>query len=226
MGGMVRLLATIGAKGASKLLKRRKQLGGDKAAKSAAAFVKRRKQISDSRKKQRMSKEGKDAIKFGAITAAGVGASAGIKRNKPVKKRDGGSVRNFGTPSMMEMMTPRERAEHKRKKMKELGLRPSDLEKKPGKRRPTVKKMALGGEAAESVGKATVERSQREIRRKEVDDMLDRVYGKKSTIKPKKKPKKPTKVKTPKIVKDLRAAGGIKSSDAIKAAIKAMKSKK
>ena len=83
---------------------------------------------------------------------------------------------------------------------------------------------AMGGEAAESVGKATVERSQRKIRRKEVDDMLDRVYG--TGIKPKKKPKKPTKVKTPKIVKDLRAAGGIKSSDAIKAAIKAMKSKK
>ena len=83
---------------------------------------------------------------------------------------------------------------------------------------------AMGGEAAESVGRATIERSQRKIKRKRVDDMLDRVYG--TGIKPKKKPKKPTKVKTPKIVKDLRAAGGIKSSDAIKAAIKAMKSKK
>ena len=143
MGGMVRLLATIGAKGASKFLKRRKQLGGDKAAKSAAAFVKRRKQISDARKKQRMSKEGKDAIKFGAITAAGVGASAGIKRNKPVKK-------------------------------------------------------AMGGEAAESVGRATVERSQREIQRKRVDDMLDRVYGtakgKPKIQKIKKKPKDPKRI--------------------------------
>ena len=86
---------------------------------------------------------------------------------------------------------------------------------------------AMGGEAAESVGKATVERSQRKIRRKKVDDMLDRVYGT-ANGKPKIQmiKKKPTKVKTPKIVKDLRAAGGIKSSDAIKAAIKAMKSKK
>lgn len=52
-----------------------------------------------------------------------------------------------------------------------------------------LKKFALGGEAAESVGKATVEKRQREIRRKAVDDMLDRVYRKKPTIKPKKKPK-------------------------------------
>lgn len=52
---------------------------------------------------------------------------------------------------------------------------------------------AMGGEAAESVGKATVEKRQREIRRKEVDDMLDRVYGK--GIKPKKKPKDPNRIK-------------------------------
>ena len=66
--------------------------------------------------------------------------------------------------------------------------------------------------------------------------MIERLYGpgikpKKKPknldkIRPKTKPKKTTKVKTPKIVKDLRAAGGIKSSDAIKAAIEAMKSKK
>ena len=54
-------------------------------------------------------------------------------------------------------------------------------------------KKAMGGEAAESVGRATVERSQRKIRRKEVDDMLDRVYGK--GIKPKKKPKDPNRIK-------------------------------
>ena len=52
---------------------------------------------------------------------------------------------------------------------------------------------AMGGEAAESVGKATVERSQRKIRRKAVDDMLDRVYG--TGIKPKKKPKDPKRIK-------------------------------
>ena len=187
MGGMVRLLATIGAKGVSKFLKRRKQLGGDKAAKSAAAFVKRRKQISGARKKQRMSKEGKDAIKFGAITAAGVGASAGIKRNKPVKKRDGGSVRNFGTPSMMEMMTPRERAEYKRKKMKEMGLKPGDLEKKPGKRPPTVKKMAPGTVKKMALGLEPKEKfeGRKNIRPriKELDD-----------YKMKKKPKKGAKI--------------------------------
>ena len=54
---------------------------------------------------------------------------------------------------------------------------------------------AMGGEAAESVGKATVEKRQRAIRRQAVDDMLDRVYGKKSTIKPKKKPKDPNRIK-------------------------------
>ena len=57
---------------------------------------------------------------------------------------------------------------------------------------------AMGGEAAESVGKATVERSQRKIRRKEVDDMLDRLYGT-ATGKPKiqkikKKPKDPKRI--------------------------------
>ena len=64
------------------------------------------------------------------------------------------------------------------------------------KRREQLKRarrFALGGEAAESVGRATVERSQQKIRRKEVDDMLDRVYGK--GIKPKKKPKKPGDIK-------------------------------
>jgi|TARA_R100001480_G_scaffold150317_1_gene150806 hypothetical protein len=52
MGGMVRLLATLGAKGASKFLKRRKQLSGGKAAKSASAFVKRKQQISKAKSKR------------------------------------------------------------------------------------------------------------------------------------------------------------------------------
>ena len=191
MGGMVRLLLTVGTAGL-KALKKGKQLKSgktDKAAKSAAAFVKRRKQISGARKKQRMSKEGKDAIKSGATTAAGVGALAGIKRNKPVKKRDGGSVRNSGTPSIMEMMTPRQRAEYKRKKMKEMGLEP----KMKFQGRKNIRKKAMGGEAAESVGRATVEKRQRAIRRQAVDDMLDRVYG--TGIKPKKKPKDPNRIK-------------------------------
>jgi len=97
-------------------------------------------------------------------------------------------------------------------------------------------KKAMGGEAGESLRKGTLFKEKRDKRRKEVDEMIERLYG--PGIKPKKKPKnldkirpktkskKTTKVKTPKIVKDLRAAGGIKSSDAIKAAIEAMKSKK
>ena len=60
---------------------------------------------------------------------------------------------------------------------------------------------AMGGEAATSVGKATVVKSQRDARRKEVDEMLDRVYSKVAEskkigkIKPKKKPKDPYKIK-------------------------------
>ena len=61
-----------------------------------------------------------------------------------------------------------------------------------------LKKFALGGEAAESVGRATVERSQRKILRKRVDDMLDRVYGtakgKPKIQKIKKKPKDPKRI--------------------------------
>ena len=140
----------------------------------------------------------KKTLRKGVISTIESPAKKFVDIRTRIKKaggyKDGGSVRNSGTPSMMEMMTPRERAEHKRKKMKELGLRPSDLDKKPGKRRPTVKKMALGGEAGESVGKAIVERSQRKIQRKRMQDMLDRLYGKKSTIKPKKKPKDPNRI--------------------------------
>ena len=95
---------------------------------------------------------------------------------------------------------------------------------------------AMGGEATESLRKGQIFKKKRDKRRNEVDEMIERLYGpgikpKKKPknldkIRPKTKPKKTTKVKTPKIVKDLRAAGGIKSSDAIKAAIEAMKSKK
>ncbi len=59
----------------------------------------------------------------------------------------------------------------------------------------------MGGEAAESVGRATVEKIQRDARRKEVDEMLDRVYSKVSEAKrigkivPKKKPEDPRRIK-------------------------------
>jgi len=60
------------------------------------------------------------------------------------------------------------------------------------------KKYKLGGEAATSVGRATVERSQRKARRKEVDDMLGRLYynmeNPQIKPKPKKKPKNPNKI--------------------------------
>ena len=77
------------------------------------------------------------------------------------------------------------------------GKNPTGLATSPGVRRDQRKKkrFALGGEAGESVGRATVEKRQRAIRRQAVDDMLDRVYGKKSTIKPKKKPKDPNRIK-------------------------------
>ena len=63
------------------------------------------------------------------------------------------------------------------------------------------KRMALGGEAGESVGRATVVKSQRDARRKLLDDSINRVYKKVSEakkigkIKPKKKPKNPNRIK-------------------------------
>ena len=62
-----------------------------------------------------------------------------------------------------------------------------------GEKKKRPKKFNLGGEAATSVGKATVERSQRKTRRQKVDEMLKRLYGPK--IKPKPKPKNPNRIK-------------------------------
>ena len=39
-----------------------------------------------------------------------------------------------GTPSKMAMMSPKRRAEFKLKSMKKMGLKPGDLQKKPGGR--------------------------------------------------------------------------------------------
>ena len=125
-----------------------------------------------------------------------------------------------GTPSKMAMMSPKRRAEFKLKSMKKMNLKPGDLQKKPGgrpkltksqmllqaqekdlkggqsftgekKKRP--KKFNLGGEATESLRKGTLFKEKRDKRRKEVDEMLDRVYG--AGIKPKKKPKNPNRIK-------------------------------
>ena len=63
------------------------------------------------------------------------------------------------------------------------------------------KRFALGGEAGESVGRATVVKSQRDARRKLLDDSINRVYKKVSEakkigkIRPKKKPKDPNRIK-------------------------------
>lgn len=48
---------------------------------------------------------------------------------------------------------------------------------------------AMGGQASESVARSKIMQEQRDRKRKQLTDMLDRVYGK-PKIKPKKKPKK------------------------------------
>jgi hypothetical protein len=62
-----------------------------------------------------------------------------------------------------------------------------------GVKKKKPKKFNLGGEAATSVGRGTVVKSQNEARRKRVDDMLNRLYGPSNKPKPKPKPKKPLK---------------------------------
>jgi len=50
-------------------------------------------------------------------------------------------------------------------------------------------KKAMGGQASESVARSKIIKEQRDRKRKKVDEMLDRVYGKPKIV-PKKKPKK------------------------------------
>ena len=49
---------------------------------------------------------------------------------------------------------------------------------------------AMGGQASEGVARARTRKAMRDRERKELMDMLGRVYGRKPKIKPKKKPKK------------------------------------
>jgi lipoate-protein ligase A len=59
--------------------------------------------------------------------------------------------------------------------------------------RTRIKKIggyAMGGEAGESLRKGTLFKKKRDMRRKEVDEMLERLYGSKPKIVPKKKPKR------------------------------------
>ena len=60
------------------------------------------------------------------------------------------------------------------------------------KKNKPVKK-AMGGEAAESLRKGKIFKEKRDKRRKEVDDMIERLYG--PSIKPKPKPKNLDKLK-------------------------------
>ena len=48
---------------------------------------------------------------------------------------------------------------------------------------------AMGGQARDAADRATAEKARRQVRRKDMMDMLDRLYGKKKIV-PKKKPKK------------------------------------
>ena len=81
------------------------------------------------------------------------------------------------------------------KYMKPMSLKGGPVTKDTKKRSlaggPKPKKFNLGGQAQDSLGRATVRKSQNEAQRKRVDDMLKRLYGPK--IKPKPKPKKPLK---------------------------------
>ena len=91
----------------------------------------------------------------------------------------------------------------KQMKLMSAGAKMSDVIKggpvTMGVKKKKPKRMNLGGEAATSVGRGTVVKSQNEARRKRIDDMIERVYGKgpfdPPQIKPKlkKKPKKPLK---------------------------------
>ena len=135
----------IAIKGFGKALKNKKVR--DKISKSAKDFVAIQKKKNKGKPdlvKQSKSPSEKEVIGYGTAAAAGLGATAVIKKsydkkkNKPVKK-------------------------------------------------------AMGGEAAESLRKGTLFKEKRDKRRKEVDEMLDRVYG--TGIKPKKKPKNPNRIK-------------------------------
>ena len=62
----------------------------------------------------------------------------------------------------------------------------------PGGKKGSRKK-AMGGEAGESLRKGQIFKEKRDKRRKEVDDMIERLYG--PGIKPKKKPKNLDKIR-------------------------------
>ncbi len=81
-------------------------------------------------------------------------------------------------------------------KLIKMGVRPGSREfgavKMQAAPKP-MRKFNLGGEAATSVGRGTVVKSQNEARRKRIDDMMNRLYGPSNKPKPKPKPKKPLK---------------------------------
>ena len=115
-------------------------------------------------------------------------------------------IRPKGNPAKLKDLKPSRGPKNpiaKRAKKPHLNRRPKT--KKPKKpsflKGNEFKRFALGGQAGESVGKATVVKSQRDARRKGLDDSINRVYKKVSEakkigkIRPKKKPKPPLKKK-------------------------------
>jgi len=198
---------------AAKRKKRRKSLGLPERTKlqqrSAAGFVKLKKKMNKGKpdlvKQSGPSK--KEVIGYGTAAAAGLGASSIIK-NRMKKKaggyRDGGPVTS---KRMTQENLDRIRKDQIRRNPRdfdlETGARLTEKTKmdRIKKRKKRVHKLAMGGEAAESVGRATVVKSQRDARRKLLDDSINRVYKKVSEakkigkIKPKKKPKNPNRIK-------------------------------
>ena len=113
-------------------------------------------------------------------------------------------IRPKGNPEKLKDLKPSRGPKNPKQENYTLSKRPKT--KKPKQpsflnRFKESKKFALGGQAGESVGKATVVKSQRDARRKLLDDSINRVYKKVSEakkigkIKPKKKPKNPNRIK-------------------------------
>lgn len=120
-------------------------------------------------------------------------------------------IRPKGNPAKLKDLKPSRGPKNpKEENMPPRGPKNPTLNRRPKTKKPKkpsflkgneFKRFALGGQAGESVGKATVVKSQRDARRKLLDDSINRVYKKVSEakkigkIRPKKKPKPPLKKK-------------------------------
>jgi hypothetical protein len=119
-------------------------------------------------------------------------------------------IRPKGNPAKLKDLKPSRGPKNPKQENYTLSLSKRPKTKKPKKPKTPYekslksvesKRFALGGQAGESVGKATVVKSQRDAQRKLLDDSINRVYKKVSEakkigkIRPKKKPKPPLKKK-------------------------------